>query len=269
MAAPAGVSSTLAIPATASRSGIWRSAPFASPRSSRCCVTRRVPPRSSTSPPVSTTASITRTSRCAYPTSRRRGAIWAGDRRPTWTPPSARRSISTSGRRASARASRHLPRSRRVSFASMQVGPRRGWPAGARALLPWLLLVLGWCVSIQVRPLFDPDEGRYAEIPREMLASGDWVTPRYDGLKYFEKPPLQYWGTAATYAVFGVSEWTSRLWSFTLAFACLPLVYAWTRRLFGSDGALAALAAIGMSPLFIVIGHINLLDGAFTFWLTG
>jgi 4-amino-4-deoxy-L-arabinose transferase-like glycosyltransferase len=151
----------------------------------------------------------------------------------------------------------------------MQVGPRRGWPAGARALLPWLLLVLGWCVSIQVRPLFDPDEGRYAEVPREMLASGDWVTPRYDGLKYFEKPPLQYWGTAATYAVFGVSEWTSRLWSFTLAFACLPLVYAWTRRLYGSDGALAALAAIGMSPLFIVIGHINLLDGAFTFWLTG
>jgi 4-amino-4-deoxy-L-arabinose transferase-like glycosyltransferase len=151
----------------------------------------------------------------------------------------------------------------------MEVGPRRQWPAGARALLPWLVLVLGWYLSIQVRPLLDPDEGRYAEIPREMLTSGDWVTPRYDGLKYFEKPPLQYWATAAAYAACGVSEWTSRLWSFTLTFACLPLVYAWTRRLYGRDAALAALAAIGMSPLFIVIGHINLLDGAFTFWLTG
>jgi 4-amino-4-deoxy-L-arabinose transferase-like glycosyltransferase len=140
--------------------------------------------------------------------------------------------------------------------------------ATAPAWLLWALLVLAWGASLQVRPMLDPDEGRYAEIPREMLASGDWVTPRFNDLKYFEKPPLQYWATAALYAVFGLHEWSSRLWSVGLAFACLALVFAWTGRLFGRDSALSALTALGVSPYFLVVGHLNLLDGAFTFWLT-
>ncbi len=86
---------------------------------------------------------------------------------------------------------------------------------------------LVWFATAPWRPLFDPDEGRYAEIPREMTVSGDWVTPRFNDLKYFEKPPLQYWATAAAYEVFGVREWSSRLWSTGLAFACLPLVFVW------------------------------------------
>jgi 4-amino-4-deoxy-L-arabinose transferase-like glycosyltransferase len=45
-----------------------------------------------------------------------------------------------------------------------------------------------------------------------MVASGDWVTPRLNGIKYFEKPALQYWITAATYETFGVHHWTARLW---------------------------------------------------------
>jgi 4-amino-4-deoxy-L-arabinose transferase-like glycosyltransferase len=138
---------------------------------------------------------------------------------------------------------------------------RLGW-------LAWLILAAAWFSTLQVRALLDPDEGRYAEIPREMLASGDWITPRFDGLKYFEKPPLQYWATAAAYAGFGVSEWSSRLWSVGLAFACLPLVYAWVACFYGAGSALAALLALAVSPFFAVVGHLNLLDGAFTFWLT-
>jgi len=140
--------------------------------------------------------------------------------------------------------------------------------AGAARWLPWLLLAIGWFATIQVRPMLDPDEGRYAEIPREMLARGDWITPRFNDLKYFEKPPLQYWATAAVYALFGLSEWTSRAWSVGLAFACLPLVFAWVRRCYGEDAALAALTALAVSPFFIIIGHLNLLDAGFTFWLT-
>src|SRR5438045_719686 len=142
---------------------------------------------------------------------------------------------------------------------------RRGGRLGWRA---WVILGAAWFATLEVRPLLDPDEGRYAEIPREMLASGDWITPRFDGLKYFEKPPLQYWATAAAYRVFGLEQWSSRLWSVGLAFACLPLVFTWVARLYGRDGALLALTALAVSPFFVIVGHLNLLDGAFTFWLT-
>src|SRR5580704_8067351 len=117
----------------------------------------------------------------------------------------------------------------------------QGLRGSGLGLLAWIVLALAWFATLQVRPLLDPDEGRYAEIPREMLASGDWVTPRFNDLKYFEKPPLQYWATAATYEAAGVHPWSSRLWGVGLAFACLPLVYAWTRRFYGAGSALAAL----------------------------
>lgn len=143
----------------------------------------------------------------------------------------------------------------------------RGRPAPA--WLVWAGLALAWFWTIQLHPFHEPDEGRYAEIPREMVASGDWLTPRLDGLKYFEKPPLQYWATAVLYKGFGVSEWTARAWCFALSFLCLLLTFVWVRRMYDVRAAAAALAVLAMSPLFLVVGHINVLDGAFTFWLTG
>src|SRR5436305_2527215 len=138
---------------------------------------------------------------------------------------------------------------------------RPGWAA-------WVRLALEWFATVPVRALLGPDGGRYAEIPREMLASGAWVTPRFDGLLYFEKPPLQYWATAIAYQVFGVSEWSSRLWSVGLAFACLPLTCAGVARFYGGAAGRFALTALAVSPFFLIVGHINLLDGAFSFFLT-
>jgi 4-amino-4-deoxy-L-arabinose transferase-like glycosyltransferase len=135
--------------------------------------------------------------------------------------------------------------------------------------LLWIVLAAVWFATMPIRPLVDPDEGRYAEIPREMVATGDWITPRLDGLKYFEKPPLQYWATAAAYSVFGVSEWTARLWTVGLAFLCLPMVFAWTARLYGRTAGFAALTALVVSPYFELIAHLNLLDAGFAFWLAG
>ena len=92
----------------------------------------------------------------------------------------------------------------------------------------WLLLAVAviWFGNIEYRKLIKPDEGRYAEIPREMAASGDWVTPRLNDLKYFEKPPLQYWATAAAYTVFGEHQWTSRLWTALTGFAGILLGFS-------------------------------------------
>ena len=76
-----------------------------------------------------------------------------------------------------------------------------------------LVFCVVWFCNLDYRSLVRPDEGRYAEIAREMAATGDWTTPRLNGIKYFEKPPLQYWMTATAYKAFGESEWTARLWA--------------------------------------------------------
>lgn len=134
----------------------------------------------------------------------------------------------------------------------------------------WLLLAIAWFATFGWRPLFEPDEGRYAEIPREMQVSGDWVTPHLDGFKYFEKPALQYWATAAAYSVFGEHEWTSRLWSSALAFLCLPLTFLFARRIYQSERvATAAAAALAVNPYFVVVGQLDLLDSGLCFFLTG
>src|SRR3954468_12211974 len=79
--------------------------------------------------------------------------------------------------------------------------------------------------TLGLRPLYKADESRYAEIPREMVASGDWITPRLYGFKYFEKPPLQYWTTAAFFSVLGENDWVARLWTALTGFAGLAVTW--------------------------------------------
>ena len=132
----------------------------------------------------------------------------------------------------------------------------------------WIAALLGamalWFLPLQTYRLFNPDEGRYAEIPREMVASGDWVTPRLDALKYFEKPPLQYWTTAVAYRLWGQHEWTARLWVALCGFLGL-LLTAWIgARLYGAlSGALAALVQAG-SLLYLALSRISTLDMGLT-----
>jgi 4-amino-4-deoxy-L-arabinose transferase-like glycosyltransferase len=111
-------------------------------------------------------------------------------------------------------------------------------------------------------PLSNPDEGRYAEIPREMVASGDYVTPRLNGVVYFEKPPLVYWTTAVCLKLFGPSEWSMRATPALFALAGVLLTYAAARRLHGREAGLLAAAVLGTSILYFVIAHIMLLDMA-------
>jgi len=118
------------------------------------------------------------------------------------------------------------------------------------------------------RPLANPDEGRYSEISREMALSGDWVTPRLNGIKYFEKPPLQYWASALSFKLFGVNDYTARLYVALAGFATIALVGFIGRRLWGWDMALASMIALACSPYFMALGGIVTLDMGLTLWTT-
>lgn len=123
-----------------------------------------------------------------------------------------------------------------------------------------LLLAVLWLGALGWRDLVPTDEGRYAEIPREMVVSGDWITPRLDGFKYFEKPPLQYWVTAVAYKAFGFGEWQARLWT-GLAGLLAILFTGWAgARLFGRRAGMFAAGVLASTLYWNGLGHINTLD---------
>lgn len=135
----------------------------------------------------------------------------------------------------------------------------------------WLLLIVAaftWFAPLDYNKLIRPDEGRYAEIPREMVATGDWTTPRLNGIKYFDKPPLQYWATATAYTLFGEHHWTARLWSALAGFLGILLVYFTGLRLFGREAGLFAALVLGGSFLYVMLGHINILDMGVSFFMS-
>ncbi len=137
-----------------------------------------------------------------------------------------------------------------------------------RILFLLLALAVIWFANLEYRTLIKPDEGRYAEIPREMVVSGDWVTPRLNELKYFEKPPLQYWATATAYTVFGEHQWTSRLWTALTGFAGILLIWFAGMHLYGREAAGYAALLLSSSLLYVLMGHINTLDMGVTFFMT-
>jgi 4-amino-4-deoxy-L-arabinose transferase-like glycosyltransferase len=135
-----------------------------------------------------------------------------------------------------------------------------------------LLLILGVVLlygpHLGRRALWSPDEGRYAEIPREMVATGDWVTPRLNGVKYFEKPPLFYWIEAASLRLFGPEEWALRLAPALFALLGILAVYVAGRRLYGRRAGLWAGVVLATTPLWFGLGEAVTLDMAVSALLT-
>jgi 4-amino-4-deoxy-L-arabinose transferase-like glycosyltransferase len=130
------------------------------------------------------------------------------------------------------------------------------------------LLTVLWLVMLPSRPLFNPDEGRYAEIPREMLAGGDWIVPHLNGLAYIEKPPLQYWATALSLALFGHNEFAARLYTALSALAAMLAVGLIAKRLWGGAAGWRAVAMLAGTLLFVLLGQLLTLDMSLTLYLT-
>jgi 4-amino-4-deoxy-L-arabinose transferase len=137
------------------------------------------------------------------------------------------------------------------------------------ALMLTLAYLLIYILPLGVRPVMIPDEVRYAEIPREMMVSGNWVSPHLNGLRYFEKPVLGYWVTGISMQLFGDNAFAMRLPSALSAglsaLAIFFLLRHVTRR--AETALLAAMIYLSMLGVYL-IGTINILDSVFSFLLT-
>lgn len=116
--------------------------------------------------------------------------------------------------------------------------------------------------------LIEPDEGRYSEIPREMLEKGDFVTPTLNYVHYFEKPPLHYWLNALSFKLLGMNEFAARLTGALAGLLTVLLVYHTGRKLFGRREGLFSAFILGTSTGFLAQSRINLTDMTLTFCLS-
>jgi 4-amino-4-deoxy-L-arabinose transferase-like glycosyltransferase len=135
-----------------------------------------------------------------------------------------------------------------------------------------LLLVLG-CGALNFfllgqLPLANSDEPRYAQIPLEMQAAGDWVIGRLNEVPYLEKPPLVYWMVGLCHRVFGPGEWSMRLTPALSGLALVLLAYAAARRLHSRAAGIGAAVVLGTSLLQFALSRVLLLDLVLSLWLS-
>lgn len=151
------------------------------------------------------------------------------------------------------------------------IAPNGGLSVRERRALMALLLLFVALLFLELPGswLLEPDEARYAEVPREMLASHDYVTPQLNDAHYFEKPPLLYWANALSMRVFGLNAYAARLPTrlAALGTAAIVLVELETPALPGW-GLWAALILLS-APLSFILGRYNLTDGILTCAMTG
>jgi 4-amino-4-deoxy-L-arabinose transferase-like glycosyltransferase len=131
-----------------------------------------------------------------------------------------------------------------------------------------LFAALLYLPALGAPPLWEPDEGRYAEIAREMALSGDYVTPRDDWVRYFEKPPLTYWVMAAAIKVMGPTELAVRLPTAGFSIGQVVVTAALGEAMFDPPAGLLAAVALALSPIFFGFARFAILDPALSFFIT-
>jgi 4-amino-4-deoxy-L-arabinose transferase-like glycosyltransferase len=117
-------------------------------------------------------------------------------------------------------------------------------------------------------PLLEPDEGRNAEVAREMLASGDWITPHYDALPYLDKPAVFFCLVASSFKLAGLHEWSARAPSALMGLCLLLLCWFLARRMFGDSTAVRAGVIIATAPLVTVFSRLVIFDMTLAFLIT-
>ncbi len=136
------------------------------------------------------------------------------------------------------------------------------------ALLGLLVLSALYLGEIGGYALQDPDEGRYAEIPREMIESGDWVTPKLNYVVYFEKPPLFYWLVAMSFEVFGLTEGAARAVPALAGILTVVMTFFLGQHLLGTRAAVYGAGILASSPIFFVLAEALTIDMVLTACMT-
>ena len=135
---------------------------------------------------------------------------------------------------------------------------RRDWVRDFLYLTLFVAILYGFWLGGY--PFFTPDEGRYAEVAREMVASGDYITPRVNGVAFLDKPVLYYWLQAAAINLFGIKEWAIRLFPALLGmFGCLA-TYSTGRLLFNRRTGILSAIMLATAPLYFIGAHYANLD---------
>jgi 4-amino-4-deoxy-L-arabinose transferase-like glycosyltransferase len=142
------------------------------------------------------------------------------------------------------------------------MGPR------AQPLILLLLCAVLFFYGLGSVGLTDRDEGSNAEAAREMLQSGDWVTPTLNGAPRFAKPAFIYWLISGFYRVFGVSEFTARLPSAVFGTGLILMQYFFAKRFLGSVIGFRAAAMLLLNLEILVIGRMVLTDMVLIFFTT-
>lgn len=140
--------------------------------------------------------------------------------------------------------------------------------ARALPILLFVLLLGLYFARIGGFPLQDPDEGRYAEIAREMAVTGDWLTPTLHYVEYFDKPPLLYWSTAALFQIFGQSEGVARMVPAAAGVVTVCITFLLGRSMFGPRAGLMAAIMLATSPLFFLFSQALTTDMLLTACMT-
>jgi MFS family permease len=136
--------------------------------------------------------------------------------------------------------------------------------------LVMLTLLLGVFFGFKLgdRALWSPEEGHYSEIAREMVVSGDYLTPRLAGMKFLEKPPVFSWLESAAIKMFGYSERSLRLWPAIFAVAGCLAVFIAATSVFGRRAGFISTGVLATSGLWYAMGHVINLDMAVSALLT-
>jgi len=143
----------------------------------------------------------------------------------------------------------------------------QSWRPRALTGAAFLLAAVMLFARLGELPLIDPDEGRNAEVAREMAESGAWVVPVYNAIPYLDKPALYFRVVALSFGAFGRSETTARLPSALSAAALVVLMFAFCRREYGERAAALAVVVLATTPLVLGFGRLVIFDMLLTVFM--